>query len=227
MKKKPEFQFLKAWKRLVLLLALIFSSHSFFAQNDAMAISQSDGVLFSPQSEDQKSGDYDIKLNINFKEIGVKDLLKELENQSEFSFVYDKSILSYTKKFNLNENNIDLLDLLDIISNQSSLRFKPVHNIINVRLANSTSRDMENPVQEDVNVEGKVVAQDGMPVPGASIVAQGTDIGTVTDFDGNYSITVPVGSSLVFHYIGMKTQIVPIGSRTTINVTMVEDVSAL
>ena len=55
-------------------------------------------------------------------------------------------------------------------------------------------------------VSGKVVADDDMPLPGATVVVKGTTIGTVTDIDGNYSLKVPSpNSTLVFSFIGMKT----------------------
>ncbi len=57
------------------------------------------------------------------------------------------------------------------------------------------------------NVTGKVTGNDGGVVPGASVVVKGTTVGTMTDFDGNYSISVPDDATvLVFSFIGMKTQ---------------------
>ena len=65
-------------------------------------------------------------------------------------------------------------------------------------------------------------------LPGVNVVVQGTTTGTVTDFDGNYSINAPEGATnLVFSYIGYTTQQVPISGRSTINITMAEDAQAL
>lgn len=64
-------------------------------------------------------------------------------------------------------------------------------------------------------------AEDGQPVPGVSIVVQGTTLGTVTDLDGNYSLQVPQDAqTLVFSFVGMATQEVAIDNRSTINVEM-------
>lgn len=77
------------------------------------------------------------------------------------------------------------------------------------------------------NVTGKVSDASG-PVPGANVVVKGTSVGSVTDFDGNYSITVPQGATtLVFSFIGLTTQEVAIGGRSTIDITMSEDAQAL
>ncbi|GMQ33344.1 SusC/RagA family TonB-linked outer membrane protein [Algoriphagus taiwanensis] len=70
--------------------------------------------------------------------------------------------------------------------------------------------------------------EDGMGVPGATVLVKGTTIGTATDIDGKYSISVPAGSNvLVFTFVGLTTQEVTIGNRTTIDVVMESDLTAL
>jgi TonB-dependent starch-binding outer membrane protein SusC len=65
------------------------------------------------------------------------------------------------------------------------------------------------------------VTENGQGIPGASVVVRGTTIGTVTDFDGNYSIAVPSAEAiLVYSFIGMETQEIVVGNQTTINVSM-------
>ena len=75
-------------------------------------------------------------------------------------------------------------------------------------------------------VSGKVTAStDGLPLIGTSVVVKGTTLGTLTDIDGNYSISVPAGANtLVFSYVGMKTVEVEIAGRTTIDMIMDPDV---
>lgn len=66
------------------------------------------------------------------------------------------------------------------------------------------------------------------PVIGATIVIQGTSDGTVTDYDGNYTLSnVAENAKLVFSYVGMKTQVVDVSGRTTINMVLTEDVELL
>ena len=75
-------------------------------------------------------------------------------------------------------------------------------------------------------VVGVVTDASGMPLPGTSVVVKGTTIGTITDFDGNYSLAIPYGQELVFSYIGQVTQELPLYS-SIINVQMEEDATAL
>ncbi len=62
------------------------------------------------------------------------------------------------------------------------------------------------------------------PITGVSVVVKGTTVGTITDVNGNYSVSVPEGATtLVFSYIGMKSQEVEIGGRTVINGVLESD----
>lgn len=74
----------------------------------------------------------------------------------------------------------------------------------------------------DIRVSGTVVSE-GEPLPGASVLVKGTHSGTVTDVDGRYSITVPSDGTLVFSFIGLKSQEQKVGGRTVINVDLLPD----
>lgn len=78
-------------------------------------------------------------------------------------------------------------------------------------------------------VEGTVTdANDGQPIPGVNIVVEGTSTGTTTDFEGQYSLTVPgPEATLVFSFVGYQSESVTVGDQTTINVELREDVAAL
>jgi TonB-linked SusC/RagA family outer membrane protein len=77
---------------------------------------------------------------------------------------------------------------------------------------------------QDKNLTGNVTDSDGNPIPGVSITIPETSIGTITDINGNYSLALsPEAKQLQFSFIGMKTQIIKIGSSTVINVVMKGD----
>ncbi|MFZ5939871.1 MAG: SusC/RagA family TonB-linked outer membrane protein [Bacteroidota bacterium] len=79
---------------------------------------------------------------------------------------------------------------------------------------------------QSVQITGTVTgAEDGSPLPGVSVVVKGTTVGTVTNFDGHYTIGVPSGATtLVFSFIGMQTQEIAVGTSTVIDVVMQADV---
>lgn len=80
---------------------------------------------------------------------------------------------------------------------------------------------------QEKTVTGKVTDADGLPIPGVNIQVKGTDEGTQTDFDGNFSIEASADQTLVFKYLGYETQEIPVGNQTEINVTMEQGAEAL
>ena len=76
-------------------------------------------------------------------------------------------------------------------------------------------------------VSGTVRDQDGLPIPGASVVVKGTTIGTSTDFDGNYTIDAPSDAILQFSYLGYSPTEVAVNGNTTIDAVLQEDISKL
>ena len=73
------------------------------------------------------------------------------------------------------------------------------------------------------SITGTVSDADGSPLPGATVVVQGTSSGVTTDFDGNYSINASSGDVLSFSYVGYQTVDITVGSSITINVTLTSD----
>lgn len=111
-------------------------------------------------------------------------------------------------------------------------------NALNANTGKIADYDTEakNPILNDKNMNSKeqqtvitgVVSDADGPLPGVNIVAKGTSAGAQTDFDGTYSITLKEGvTTLVFSYVGYKTQEVDVSNKTTINVVLEQDIAGL
>ncbi len=75
------------------------------------------------------------------------------------------------------------------------------------------------------NLSGTVIGEDGVPIPGVTVVVKGTTTGTITDMDGKFLFAAAADSKiLVISYIGMKSQEIEIGNQTVFNLTMAADV---
>lgn len=72
-------------------------------------------------------------------------------------------------------------------------------------------------------IKGIVVDATGEPLIGVNVSVKGTTIGIITDIDGKYTLEVPTNATLVFSYIGYRTQEHSVGNQTTINITLQED----
>ncbi|UCS95773.1 TonB-dependent receptor [Echinicola marina] len=111
------------------------------------------------------------------------------------------------------------------LARSHQLSFKQVDNTISVkehRRKNSTPA-----ITVQVEVSGTVTAKDGQPIPGVTVVEQGTVNGTVTDLDGKYSISVEEGANLVFSFVGYLSQTVTVSNQSTLNIVLEDDVSDL
>lgn len=126
------------------------------------------------------------------------------------------------------------LSLVSITSAQGKLTsadrhaFKQLTNksggLDNVKLVESEKPDVK---AMEVTVTGTVLDQNGNPIPGVTVSIPGTGIGTATDMDGKYTITVPEESTLVFSFIGFQSQSMVVGDQSIIDVTLKEDISSL
>ncbi|WP_117885148.1 SusC/RagA family TonB-linked outer membrane protein [Aureibaculum luteum] len=76
---------------------------------------------------------------------------------------------------------------------------------------------------QEKEISGTIIDEQGMPLPGVSIIIENTQTGTETDFDGNYSIKAKPENVLIFSFLGLKTVKQTVGKKTTINVSMISD----
>ena len=75
--------------------------------------------------------------------------------------------------------------------------------------------------RQSLSVSGRVLDSSGNPLPGVTVVVKGSTQGTITDTQGNYSLEdVPASATLVFSFVGMETKEIPVGGKSTINVTL-------
>lgn len=101
---------------------------------------------------------------------------------------------------------------------------KPITKIRSLLLTVALIFSVHSAYGQNVNVTGRVTDQTGAPVIGAAVMLSGNQsVGTMTDVDGNYSISVPGNASLIFSCIGYAEQTIPIAGKAKLDVVMVED----
>jgi TonB-linked SusC/RagA family outer membrane protein len=80
---------------------------------------------------------------------------------------------------------------------------------------------------QNVTVKGTVKSNDGTTMPGVSVVVKGTSTGTTSDIEGNFSVSAPLNSILIFSFIGFESREVPIGAQTQLDITLNQTASNL
>lgn len=172
---------------------------------------------------------YDVKIDINFRDASLEEVLDYIESKTPFSFSYDKSdIHKENFKFNFAGWHISLAKVLEKLSIEAGLGFMDInHNIYLKNISGQPSFAIG--VIQPIQVTGRVTsAESKYGLPGVSVLVKGTGSGTVTDADGNFSINTPTEDDiLVFSSIGYITQEVAVNGRAVIDVILVEDILSL
>ena len=165
-------------------------------------------------------------ISITKENYQLVELFKKVETETDFGFSYRYADVK-GQTFNLNErqSKISLENLLEEISKSSNLKFRQVNNLIHVGVKSKSQKN--EPELREITVKGKVVDENQEPMPGVTVTVSGTTKGTVTDLEGNYSITVEENASLVFSFIGYESQTVEVGNRSVINISLGEDTKSL
>lgn len=157
------------------------------------------------------------RLSLNLKNSTIKEVLADIESKSEFYFLYNSELIDVKRRVDIVAENKRIEDILPQLFNPEE-----INSQIKDRYIVLTPVSLN--AQQKKSISGKVSGTSGEPIPGVTIVAKGTTNGTITDVNGNYSISnVSEGTTLVFSFVGMKTQEMVIGSQNTINIVMSEE----
>jgi TonB-linked SusC/RagA family outer membrane protein len=157
------------------------------------------------------------------KVVTVDEVFKIVKAQTDYIFIYYGDLFKDFPKVQLKKGVIRLNKLLDQSLSFGDLNvvFTKDHSIL-IKERTSHIRSQQR------SVSGTVTDQAGLPVSGATVLIKGTTTGTVTNFDGSYTMTVPNPENvLVFSFLGFETQEITVGNQTTINVSFRESISAL
>lgn len=159
------------------------------------------------------------RLSLNMKNSTVKDVLNQIEEQSEFYFLYNNQLINVDRKVSLEVQNEKIEGILSKLFEDSN-----VNVLIRDRHIILTPSTAEVVQQQQKVLIGKVTDSRGGGLPGVSIVIKGTNVGTITDIDGNYKLNnLSPETILTFSFIGMKTQDIKVGSSTKINVVLEDE----
>ncbi|NMH89696.1 SusC/RagA family TonB-linked outer membrane protein [Flavivirga algicola] len=154
------------------------------------------------------------------KMISIDEIFKIIKSQTDFSFVYHEDLFKGFPKIKLTKGTIRLNKLL-----KQSLSASSVNVIFTT---NNTILIKERNLQEQYQVSGTVTDQLGFPLPGVTVSIKGTNKGTATNFEGNYTITIPDPANvLVFSSLGFEIKEITVGNQVTINIRLKESISAL
>ncbi len=165
------------------------------------------------------------KLSFRLNDAKIKEVLSEIEANSEFYFLYNSQLVDVERRVNLNVTNKQIDQILKTIFEGQNVGYTIMDRqiIIQPQIINS-----EAPIFQKRVVTGAVTDETGSPLPGVTVVVKGTTQGTLTNPEGKYEIDLgATGKVLVFSFVGMKTEEVEVRDQRTINVTLKQEVFGL
>jgi TonB-linked SusC/RagA family outer membrane protein len=165
------------------------------------------------------------------KNASVEKVLQTIEEKSDYYFLYNNKLVNVDRKVSVRVKNAAIADVLNKLFASEDVEYQVEGNQIILSPKEKAKEIVslaEGVQQQQKTITGKVTDSNGEPLPGATVMVKGTTIGTVTDADGNYSLSnVPDDATLVFSFVGMETQEINVGNRTRIDVTLQEEAVAL
>jgi len=166
------------------------------------------------------------KLTLNLQDVTIKNVLLEIEENSEFRFFYSNNV-DVERKVSINLRDKKVFDVLNELFKKENVKY----NVIGRQIAIYGTQDKIESglnLMQQKSISGKVSDGSGQPLPGVTVVVKGTTQGTVTDTNGNYILTnIPAKATLVFSFVGMKTQEVAVLGKQEINVVLEEETIGL
>ena len=164
------------------------------------------------------------RLSLNFSDAELIKVLDNIEEESEFFFLYNEKLLDTDRKVNVNAND----QSIDVILRNLFAGTDVKYTIIDRKIILAPEYLTGESLQQPIKITGIVRGKDGSTLPGVNVVVTGTTQGVMTDIGGNYTIDIPQGArSLTFSFVGMESQVINIGTSPQINVTMEESAIGL
>lgn len=162
------------------------------------------------------------KISIKKEKLTLKEALKEVEKQSKTSIAYNESQLGANKVISLNLSDATLDAALNQILKGTGFSYRLEGNYV---ILQPVEKQQKGKIKQ---VSGQIIDESQMPMIGVNVMIKGKPgVGTITDFDGNFSLEVAEGDVLEVSYVGYATQDVKVQASNVYNLTMKADTEVL
>jgi TonB-linked SusC/RagA family outer membrane protein len=167
------------------------------------------------------------KFTLKLNEVTVREVFREIEENSEFILLYNEHQLDVNRTVNVDVSQKSVESILDQVFKSTQYSYKIYDRQIVILSADA--KGLPSDVKTETNAEqkkeitGTVNDSKGISLPGVSVVVKGTTNGTITDSEGKFTLAVPPDAKiLVFSFVGMKTQEIAISKNTPLVIRMEE-----
>lgn len=167
-------------------------------------------------------------MSINARNKTLKEVFNEIETNSEYIFVFNDQQVNLNKKVSVSLKDESLEKVLTTVLNEESLDYKiSGRQIILFEKPNSIKEKAEEVQAVKKTITGQVLDADGQSIIGVSVVEKGTSNGMMTDFEGNFKLTVAPNAQLQISFIGYQTQTISVHDKAEFEIILKEDPQVL
>ncbi len=168
------------------------------------------------------------KFNMNLRNVTVRQIFQEIEDNSDFIFLYSEKSVDVDRKVTVDVNNQTVNVILDQIFEGTKNSYEIHDRQIAIMEEGVTGwpsyMNKTFASVQQKSISGRVTDASGAPLPGVTVVIKGTNNGVITDPDGKYALAhLPDNAVLVFSFVGMKTQEIPVLNKSIIDVKLAEE----
>lgn len=189
-------------------------------------------ILFS-----SAANSFSQEFTFNQKSASIREICKQIEKGSDYVFVFsDSSEKMIDKKVNIDANAKNVAEILDAILSNTGLTYEILDKQIIIYESGKiiSAKVPEHKIPEDIiqqppkkQITGRIVDTQGEAIIGANIIEVGTTNGTVTDMDGNFTLSVEPDATIRISYIGYLPQDINTAGKSSFNIVLQEDTQAL
>jgi len=165
-----------------------------------------------------------VTLSLHFNKANIHDVLGSIEKKTDYIFLYKDEILNGSKEISVDFVDAKFDKVLKSVCEQGNVDYEVREQQIILKEKANVPALPEQQQPRKKEISGRVSDSKGQPIPGVTIVLKGTTTGITTDNDGKFQLSVPLdANTLVFSFVGMKTQEIPIAGKTSFIVAMEEE----
>jgi len=160
------------------------------------------------------------QLSMTYNNAPLKTVLEDITAQSGYRLWLNDRLLEQSKTVSINVKEASLKDVLDKCFESQPLTYEITNKTIVIKLKPFSPKDKLISLLQAIKITGTVKDEQGQPMPGVTVSVKGSNISTMTDAQGNYSITVDEKGTLVFSYIGYQSKEFSIKNSNIINLRL-------
>lgn len=167
------------------------------------------------------------RMTFSLRNVSLKTVVNLIEKQTNYLFVYDERVVDINRKVTINARNNTVEEILKNLLNGTELTYSIEGKNIVLKKRPNSKHNINLPTPESRKIRGVVTDNNGEPIIGATVIDPQTNVGTISDINGNFTLNVPENATLKISYIGYRETTIRIDGKDNLSVRLNEETLSL